>query len=51
MFDQEMSGESIQKIFQEEKEEGDEGWIDWFDNSRIYDEEREDYNRDKPSDS
>jgi hypothetical protein len=41
-----MSGESIQKIF----EEGDEGWIDRFDNSRIYDEEREEYNRDEPSD-
>jgi hypothetical protein len=46
-----MSGESIQKIFEEEKEEGDEGWIDRFDNSRIYDEEREEYNRDEPSDS
>jgi hypothetical protein len=51
IFDQEMSGESIQKMFEEEKEEGDEGWIDWFDNSRIYDEEREEYNRDEPSDS
>jgi hypothetical protein len=45
-----MSGESIQKIFEEEREEGDEGWIDQFDNSRIYDEEREEYNRDEPSD-
>jgi hypothetical protein len=40
IFDKEMSGESIQKIFEEEREEGDEGWIDRFDNSRIYDEER-----------
>jgi hypothetical protein len=51
IFDQEMSGESIQKIFEEEKEEGDEGWIDRFDNTRIYDEEREEYNRDETSDS
>jgi hypothetical protein len=46
-----MSGESIQKIFKEEREEGDEGWIDRFDNSRIYDEEREEYNSDEPIDS
>jgi hypothetical protein len=46
-----MSGESIQKIFEEEREEGDEGWIDRFDNSMIYDEEREEYNRGEPSDS
>jgi hypothetical protein len=51
IFDQEMSGESIQKIFEEEREEGDERWIDRFDNSRTYDEEREEYNRDEPSDS
>jgi hypothetical protein len=51
IFDQEMSGESIQKIFEEEREEGDEGWIVQLDNSRIYDEEREEYNRDEPSDS
>jgi hypothetical protein len=51
IFDKEMSGESIQKIFEEEREEGDEGWIDLFDNSRIYDEEREEYNCDEPSDS
>jgi hypothetical protein len=51
IFDQEMSGESIQKIFEEGREEGDEGWIDRFGNSRIYDEEREEYNRDEPSDS
>jgi hypothetical protein len=38
IFDQEMSGESIQKIFEEEREEGDEGWIDRFDKSGIYDE-------------
>jgi hypothetical protein len=46
-----MSGESIQKIFEEEREEDDEGWIDRFDNSNIYDEEREEYNREEPSDS
>jgi hypothetical protein len=46
-----MSGESIQKIFEEEREEEDEGWIDRFDNSKIYDEEREEYNHDQPSDS
>jgi hypothetical protein len=51
LVDQEMSGESIQKIFEEEREGGDEGWINRFDNSRIYDEEREEYNRDEPSDS
>jgi hypothetical protein len=51
IFDQEMSEESIQKIFEEEREEGDEGWIDRFENSRIYDEEREEYNRDESSDS
>jgi hypothetical protein len=51
LFDQEMSGESIQKIFEEEREEGEEGWIDRFDNSRIYDEEREEYNHDELSDS
>jgi hypothetical protein len=28
IFGQGMSGESIQKIFEEEREEGDEGWID-----------------------
>jgi hypothetical protein len=27
IFDQEMSGESIQKIFEEEREEDDEGWL------------------------
>jgi hypothetical protein len=51
IFDQEMSGESIQKIFEEEREDNDEGWIDQFDNSRTYDEGREEYNRDEPSDS
>jgi hypothetical protein len=35
IFDQEMSGESIQKIFEEEREEDDEGWINQFDNSKI----------------
>jgi hypothetical protein len=46
-----MSGESIQKIFEEEREEDDEGWINRFDNLKIYDEEREEYNHDEPSDS
>jgi hypothetical protein len=46
-----MSGESIQKIFEEEREEGHEGWIDRFDNSKICNEGREEYNRDEPSDS
>jgi hypothetical protein len=47
-----MSGESIQNMFEEETEEDDEAWIDRFDNSKmIYDEEREEYNRDEPSDS
>jgi hypothetical protein len=50
IFDQEMSGESIQKIFEEEREEDDEGWINQFDNSKISNKERE-YNRDEPSDS
>jgi hypothetical protein len=46
-----MSGESIQKMFEEESEEDDEAWIDRFDNSKIiYDEEREEYNRYDPSD-
>jgi hypothetical protein len=52
IFDQEMSGESIQNMFEEEKEEEDEAWIEQFNNSKmIYDEEREEYNRDEPSDS
>jgi hypothetical protein len=38
-------------MFEEDREELDEGRIDRFDNSRIYDEEREEYNRDEPSDS
>jgi hypothetical protein len=46
-----MSGESIQKIFEKEREEEDKGWIDRFDNSKIYDEQREEYNCDEPSDS
>jgi hypothetical protein len=29
----------------------DEGWIDQYDLSKIYDEEREEYNRDEPSNS
>jgi hypothetical protein len=33
------------------REEDDEGWIDRFNNSKIYDEESEEYNRDEPSDS
>jgi hypothetical protein len=52
IFDQEMSGESIQRIFEEEREEDDEAWIDRFDNSKmIYDEEIEEYSRDEPTDS
>jgi hypothetical protein len=51
IFDREMSGESIQKIFEEEKEEDDEGWIDQFDNSKMCNKGRQDYNRDEPSDS
>jgi hypothetical protein len=39
-------------MFEEEREEDDEAWIDRFDNSKmIYDEEREEYNHDEPSDS
>jgi hypothetical protein len=39
-------------MFEEEREEDDESWIDRFDNSKmIYDEEREEYYRDDPSDS
>jgi hypothetical protein len=49
IFDKEMSGESIQNIF--EKDEEDERWIDQSDISKIYDKEREEYNRDEPSDS
>jgi hypothetical protein len=51
IFHQEMSGESTLKIFEEEREEDDEGWIDQFDNSKICNERREEYNRDEPSDS
>jgi hypothetical protein len=51
IFDQEMSGESIQKLFEEEREENDEGWIDQFDNSKICNEGREEYNCDEPSES
>jgi hypothetical protein len=51
IFYQEMSGESIQKIFEEEREEDDEGWINRFDNSKIHDKKREEYNHDEPSDS
>jgi hypothetical protein len=50
IFDQEMSGELIQNIFEEEREEDDEGWINQFNNSKICNEEREEYNRDEPSD-
>jgi hypothetical protein len=50
-----MSGESMQNMLEEgreEREEDDEAWIDRFDNSNmIYDEEREEYNRDEPNDS
>jgi hypothetical protein len=45
-----MSGESIQKIFEEEREEDNEGWIDQFDNSKICNKGREEYNQDEPSD-
>jgi hypothetical protein len=48
IFDQEMSGESIQNIFEENEE--DEGWINQYDISKICD-EKEDHNRDEPSDS
>jgi hypothetical protein len=51
IFDQEMSRESIQNMFEKEREEDDEGWIDQFDNSKICNEGREEYNRDEPSDS
>jgi hypothetical protein len=52
IFDQDMSGESIKNMFEEEREEDDEAWIDRFDNSKmIYDKEREEDNRDEPSDS
>jgi hypothetical protein len=52
IFDQEMRGESIQNMFEVEREEDDEAWIDRFDNSKmIYDEEREEFNCDEPSDS
>jgi hypothetical protein len=43
-----MSGELFQKIFEEEKEEDDEGCIYQFDNSKICNEGREEYNRDEP---
>jgi hypothetical protein len=47
-----MSGESIQNMFEEEREDDDEAWIDRFDNSNmIYGEEGEEYNLDEPSDS
>jgi hypothetical protein len=36
-----MSGESIQNMFKEEREEDDEGWIDQFDKSKICNEGRE----------
>jgi hypothetical protein len=35
IFDQKMSGESNKNIFEEEREEDDEGWIQQFDNSKI----------------
>jgi hypothetical protein len=38
-------------MFEEEREEDDEGWIDKFDNSKICNEWRDDYNRNEPSDS
>jgi hypothetical protein len=51
IYDQEMSGESIQKIFEEEIEKDDERWIDQFDNFKICNEGRVEYNRDQPNDS
>jgi hypothetical protein len=51
IFDQQMSGESIQNMFEKEREEDDEGCNDQIDNLKICDEEREEYNRDEPSDS
>jgi hypothetical protein len=44
-----MSGESIQNLFEEERDEEDKGWIKQYDTSKIYDEEREEYNCDEPS--
>ena len=38
-------------MFQEEKDEEDEGWVDQYDNSKIYNEGREEYNRDEPKSS
>jgi hypothetical protein len=38
-------------MFEEEIEEDDEGSIDQFDNSKICNEGREEYNQDEPSDS
>jgi hypothetical protein len=38
-------------MFEEEIEEDDEGSIDQFDNSKICNEGREEYNHDEPSDS
>jgi hypothetical protein len=40
IFYQEMTEESIQKIFEEESKEDDEGWIYQFDNSKICNEGR-----------
>jgi hypothetical protein len=42
-----MSGESIQKIFEGEREEDDEGWIDRFNNLKIYDEGEGEHNHDE----
>jgi hypothetical protein len=44
-----MSGELIYHMFEEGDKEV-EGWIDQYDISKIYDEGREEYNRDEPSD-
>jgi hypothetical protein len=38
-------------MFEEEREEDDQAWIDRFDNSRIRNERREEYNHAEPSDS
>jgi hypothetical protein len=51
IFDQGMSGESIQKIFEGEREEDDEGWLDRFKNSKIYDEGEGENNHDEPKSS
>jgi hypothetical protein len=46
-----MSGESIQNMLEEERDEEDEGWINPFDNSKICNDGRVEYNHDEPRDS